>query len=158
MIQKKFVLLILVALATLFVDQTSKFLAQAFLVARGTLPVVPNIFHLTLVCNTGAAFGIFKGGILFFILASVSCICAIIILTYRGDLFLKIFSLDPSDRIVRLCLGLVLGGACGNLIDRLRYSCVIDFLDFRIWPVFNLADSAISIGGALLFYRIIKKK
>lgn len=158
MINKKFFLLVLVALATLFVDQASKYLMQALLVSSGTLVIIPDIFHLTLVCNTGAAFGIFKGGALFFIITSVLCICAIILLAHREALFLKIFSLDPLNKTVRLCLGLILGGACGNLIDRLRYSCVVDFLDFRIWPVFNLADSAITIGGALLFYRMVRKR
>ena len=66
--------------------------------------------------------------------------------------------LRAGDGWIRFSLGLILGGACGNLIDRFRWGSVIDFLDFRVWPVFNVADSAITIGGILICYKMLFSK
>ena len=101
--------------------------------------------HLTLVHNRGAAFGILKGQLYLFIFTTIIAI----ILIYRS---LK----NTSCNLYRVSLWLILAGAAGNLIDRVRFGYVVDFLDFRIWPVFNIADSAITIGAILLGWSIIK--
>lgn len=145
-----------VALIVFILDQATKFAAAHLLAAQPTWPVLKGIFHLTLVRNTGAAFGFLQGGAFFFVIISLFCIVVIILALFRASLFSKVFALDARDGWVRTSLGLILGGACGNLADRLRLSCVVDFLDFRIWPVFNLADSAITIGGIIFFLKILK--
>lgn len=137
------VLLITSFLVTLS-DQLSKYLAIKLLAEGKSLPVVSGVFHLTLVHNTGGAFGIFRGNNLFFVF-----ICFIVILWICAHIFFK------TDKGVYpyFPIALVLGGAIGNLIDRIRFGFVVDFLDFRIWPVFNLADSAVTVGAVFLCIR-----
>lgn len=107
--------------------------------------IIDGYFHITLVKNAGAAFGMFQGGRLFFVIASVAAVILISFVALR---------LPRHERLKRLWLGLILGGAIGNLIDRILYGEVIDFLQigFRghYWPVFNVADMAVTIGAALL--------
>ncbi len=107
--------------------------------------IVDGYFHITLVKNAGAAFGMFQGGRLFFVVASV---IAIALISYIG---LKV---PREDRFRRFWLGLILGGAVGNLIDRVLYGEVIDFIQigFRghYWPVFNVADMAVTVGAIFL--------
>lgn len=107
--------------------------------------IIDGYLHITLVKNAGAAFGMFQGGRLFFIIASIAAVLLISIVALR---------LPREERSRRLWLGLILGGAIGNLIDRILYGEVIDFLQigFRghYWPVFNVADMAVTIGAALL--------
>jgi len=130
-----------VAIFIFALDQFTKFRASSVLELNQTREVVKNVFHLTLVHNSGAAFGIFRDLTVFFTLISASAIIAIGIYLKRRKIpcFLK----DAS-------LALILGGAAGNLADRLRFGYVVDFLDFRVWPVFNVADSAITVGVGLL--------
>lgn len=146
--------MILISFFVLFLDQLTKFLALQKLTYGTTLPIIKNIFHLTLVKNTGIAFGLFQGSI--FILIAISFIAVIAILRYW------FFRRDNLDNLIRIALFLILGGALGNLIDRLRFGYVIDFLDFGInnlrWPVFNIADSCITIGAVLLGLKIITSK
>jgi signal peptidase II len=99
--------------------------------------------------NRGAAFGILKNQLFLFILSSIFAI----ILIY--------FNLKKSRNknklsLNNLALGLILSGAIGNLIDRLLLGYVVDFLDFRVWPVFNVADSAITVGAVLLAWSLLK--
>jgi len=149
--------LFLISFFVLLFDQATKYAADIFLVSRETWPVASGIFHLTLVHNSGAAFGFLKGGSVFFIGISISCIVAICCLLKNRTLFYRFFACDAHDRWIQCALGLILGGALGNLVDRLRFSYVVDFLDFRIWPVFNLADSAITVGGIIIFFKMLKK-
>jgi signal peptidase II len=114
-----------------------------------SIEVVKNIFYLTLVHNTGAAFGIFRNQALFFVIVSILAVIAILI-------YIKKFSNIPL--MIKIALGLILGGAAGNLVDRLRFGHVVDFLDFKIWPVFNIADSAITVGAFLLIISLMTKK
>ena len=130
-------------------DQITKFWAVSFLSLGESLPLFPEVFHLTLVYNTGIAFGFFRHHqSLLFILITLS----LIFLFLWG---LRIHSARKSQASVHWGLGLILGGALGNWIDRLRLGAVIDFLDFRIWPVFNLADSAITIGVCWYMIRLL---
>ncbi|OGX45329.1 MAG: signal peptidase II [Omnitrophica WOR_2 bacterium RIFCSPLOWO2_12_FULL_51_8] len=133
--------------AVLFLDQSSKFLISRNLFLHQSIPVIRGVFHLSLVHNRGAAFGMLKNQLWLFILASVSAV------------ILASFGLKSGKRprIYRVSLALILAGAIGNLIDRVSCGYVIDFLDFRVWPVFNLADSAITIGAVLLGYQVLTK-
>ena len=138
-----------VTLAVFILDRLTKHIFCNRLLYSETIPVIPNIFHLTLVRNKGAAFGLFNGRNIFF---SVFTILAVIAIT----LFIR--SREYKSRLMLVSLGLILGGALGNLFDRIVFGYVIDFLDFRVWPVFNLADSCITIGFALLAYQVVKRK
>lgn len=146
---------LIISFFILILDQWSKYVADGFLALGRSFPVINGVFHLTLTHNKGAAFSILKGSSFLFISITIFCLAAIIFLLSDKSFFKKVFDLDNSDRLVRFSLALVFGGACGNLIDRIRFSYVIDFLDFRVWPVFNLADSAITVGGILIAYRML---
>ncbi len=130
----------------MLVDQASKIYMISRLQPGDSLPLVPGIFHLTYVRNPGAAFGILAHQTTFFIVISVLMIALI----FFGR---RLFS---TRRIfLQLALSLQVGGALGNLVDRVRFGYVIDFLDFRIWPVFNFADVAIVAGMILLFLTLV---
>ena len=103
---------------------------------------------MTLVHNTGIAFGFFKDqGIVFIIIP----IIAIILLVF--NVFYYRQNDEALSRPYIIAFSLILGGAIGNLIDRIMYGYVIDFIDFRIWPVFNIADSAITIGAVIILFQ-----
>lgn len=149
---------ILIAVGVIALDRLTKSAAEAYLHTLGTHPVIPHVFHLTLVHNTGAAFGLLRGGVFFLILTTFVCIVMMMALLKSRRLLDKFFGLTEIDKWLCLSFGLILGGAVGNLIDRLRYSYVIDFLDFRVWPVFNVADSAITLGAGILFCKVMFHK
>ena len=140
-----------VSLGVLFLDQWSKGLVTRTMEVHQSKTIITDVFDLTYVRNTGAAFGLF---------ASVdSSVKAILLNSIAVIVFLIVsaYALRSSHKSVRLQVGLalILGGAVGNLLDRVRFGYVVDFLDFAIsghhWPAFNVADSAICIGVALLF-------
>lgn len=135
-------------LGVLFLDQLSKFFILREMSFNQSIPLIPSVFHLTLVGNTGIAFGLFKGNSGVFVLAGL----LILFWIYRS-----VWKNSRKDSWISFGLGLVLGGAVGNLIDRLRYGYVVDFLDFRVWPVFNVADLFISMGTACLFMVCFRK-
>lgn len=130
-------------------DRISKVIVQHNLNLAESLEVIPGFFHLTYILNPGAAFGMLAGKTWILILTALFVLGAII---YFQD---KI----PSDnRIIRICMGMIGGGALGNLYDRLFIGKVVDFLDFKIWSyIFNIADSMIVIGGILLIILIYKQ-
>lgn len=132
----------------LFVDFFSKRLAIDNMHLGQSIPVINGIFHITLVINSGTAFGLFKNLSYFFTIFSF---LAVIVFTYI------FFNSKSLSRLYYLSLSLILAGATGNLIDRIRFGNVIDFLDFRVWPVFNFADTAITIGVGLLAFQLIFK-
>lgn len=134
-------LLLGVAAAVVALDQASKQWVTRALQGRAPVPVLGGLFQLNYTRNTGAAFSILPhGGSLF---AVVAVVVAVGILVFYPRLQLY-------GVLSGVALGLILGGAVGNLIDRVRLGYVIDFIDFRWFPVFNLADSAIVCGVALL--------
>ena len=135
--------------SVVLIDQLSKFLALQYLSPQVSLSVIPQILDLTLVRNSGVAFGLFSGyAPLLFTVITVSLVF----------LFLIANRSHGASTVDRWALSLILGGAIGNWIDRLRFAAVIDFLDFRIWPVFNIADTAITIGVCLYFFRVLTSK
>jgi signal peptidase II len=115
--------------------------------------IIPGFFNITLVKNAGAAFGMFQGARVFFVAASV---LAVVLIVYLG------LRLPADQRRRRLLLGLILGGAVGNLIDRVASGQVIDFLQIGIaghyWPVFNVADMGVTIGAALLILYALRSQ
>jgi signal peptidase II len=131
-------------------DQLTKFLISRDLHLSQSIPLFKGIFHLTLVHNRGAAFGILRNQIVLLVATSVFAIVLIYFNLKRSNKTKKI-------SLYKVALGLILAGALGNLIDRLCFGFVIDFLDFRIWPVFNIADSAITIGAILLGYSFLRQ-
>ena len=135
---------IIVAILVFFLDRLTKYFAENI---NGSIPIINNIFNFTLVYNTGAGFGILKGARIFFIIFSIVVIAGII---YKWK---KI----PENVNITIPLGLIIGGLLGNLYDRLFLGYVIDFLDFRIWPVFNIADSCITIAAIWLIFYLWKK-
>ena len=138
-------LLYWVALALLAADQVSKVLIVNRLPAGETIPLVPHIFHLTAVRNTGIAFGLFQQHPAFLTALIGFCVVLLCFFSLR---------LSRAHLLEKAAYGLILGGAVGNLIDRVRFGWVIDFLDFRVWPVFNLADSGITVGVILFAWKI----
>jgi len=123
-------------------DQVSKFFAGNVLTPGESVILNKNILHLTLVYNTGAAFGMFRSHPRFFVIIAALSVFFICLF-----LFLKRKSLRFFEK---LALSFILSGTLGNLTDRLRFGHVIDFIDLRIWPVFNIADSFITIGVGIL--------
>jgi signal peptidase II len=125
-------------------DQLAKLIIQSKLKLWESNPIIPGVLYISHVANRGAAFGIMKG--LSWFLIPVSILAIIFIFLY--------YRAYRSDRWMRVALGLLLGGALGNLIDRVRLGYVVDFVDFRWWPSFNLADAYVCIGAAILVYRL----
>lgn len=129
-----------VVLGLLALDRATKLWALSALAPVGTIPLLP-FFDLTYVENTGAAFGMGKGANGFFVLVSLGLTGALAWMMRKW----------PQDKLWLQWGGLlVVSGALGNLYDRLAYSFVVDFLHLHHWPVFNVADSCISVGACLL--------
>ncbi len=142
-------LAITTVLLLIIFDRLTKLFFLHAIAPGQSIPVIKNVFHFTLVFNTGIAFGLFKDKGWLFIAVSAIVSIFIVIYIYLGRN-------DPKIRLIDiLALSLILGGALGNLIDRLLFGHVIDFIDFRIWPVFNIADSAITVGAFILLIRCI---
>lgn len=137
----RYAFLFAVALCVLAADQIVKLLIASWLHDGALVDLLGGRLRLDYTRNFGAAFGVYRGGGLILVLVAVVVSIGIVMYYQR---------LAQSPTLVRLALGLVLGGAVGNLIDRVRLGYVVDFIDLRWWPVFNLADSAIVIGVALL--------
>jgi signal peptidase II len=140
------------ALLTLVADQISKYLVLCNLKPGQSWNLVASLTpwaSITHVTNTGAAFGLFPDQGSFFVVIAIIVVAAIIFY-YRH--------LPAGQWWIKVSLGLQLGGALGNLLDRLRLGYVIDFIDFKIWPVFNLADSAIVIGVVILAYYLLRDR
>ena len=141
--------MIILIIIIIGLDQFTKFIFNNNLALNQPNPVIKGFFYLTLVHNRGAAFGILRNQLSLFILTSIFAIILIYLNLNKSAGNKKL----PLNGV---SLGLILAGALGNLIDRLFCGYVIDFLDFLIWPVFNVADSAITVGAILLGYSIIK--
>ncbi|MBI4301521.1 MAG: signal peptidase II [Chloroflexi bacterium] len=133
------------ALMVLGCDQLTKFLIRVNLVPGESYPSQSAI-RFTYVTNSGSAFGLLANQT--FLLALTAVLGAVAILIYYR------YS-SPGKTLLEVSLSLQFGGAMGNLIDRLRYGYVVDFIDIRVWPVFNLADSALVVGVILLGYFIL---
>ena len=154
--KRDYLLFIGLALIIFLLDQVSKWMVVTHIEAHQTLSVIPGFFSLVLVKNRGMAFGIFsqtRSGFYYYFLLSTT-IGAI------GVILFSFFWIKSSKKWLTVGLSLILGGAVGNLVDRLRLGYVIDFLDFFLkgyhWPAFNVADSAVTVGTFWLLLNIIQ--
>jgi signal peptidase II len=145
----------LIALGTFALDQLSKALIVRHFRPGQSIPILPGFFDLTFVLNPGAAFGFLAGLPERFrhpLFVGIAIAAAVLIVLYRHRHL-------RHQALASAALGLILGGAIGNLIDRLRYGMVVDFLDCYVgpyhWPAFNVADSAISIGVGLMLLDLV---
>ena len=139
-----------VAVLVIIADQLSKTWIRTNL-DIGQILFDTGLFQIVHVYNTGAAFGIFKDHS--FTLTIVAFVGIIVILLLVFVLHSRWYFIDSP--LVASAIGLVLGGTVGNLIDRLRLGHVTDFIDFKFWPAFNVADAAVTVGVIIIAYRII---
>ena len=156
---KKFLSVVEIAFAVLFIhrekllfigvvalDQLTKAAVMRSMVPGQSIPLIQDVFHLTCVLNPGAAFGILSNQRMFLLITGAVLIAATV---YFYPLLKK------SDACLRSGALMILSGAVANLIDRAQTGYVVDFFDFRIWPVFNIADIAIVIGMFFMIYAIL---
>lgn len=135
----------LVALIVVALDQISKFFIRANMALGQSIPE-EGFFRVTYGTNEGGVFGLFANQAFLITLTAIVGIAAILV-----------YSRYPQANrvLVRIALGLLLGGAVGNLIDRIRFGEVVDFIDVGAWPVFNVADSAVVVGVILIIYYLL---
>ncbi len=146
----KYLLLTVVAGGVTILDQLSKYAVQHMLTLHNPIEVIPGFFSITYIFNPGAAFGLFGNiseTLRMIMLIGISLIAFAI-------LFYMYIKIREKENIVLIPIALIIGGAVGNLIDRVRFRMVVDFLDFHVgrfhWPAFNIADSAITIDTIIL--------
>ncbi|RMH04439.1 MAG: signal peptidase II [Nitrospirae bacterium] len=158
--QRQYLVLAAVSLSIVMLDQLTKAYIMHTMHLHESIPVIPHFFNLTYIRNPGAAFGIFASThsafrTVFFVVTSLFA------LGLLGTIF---YRLHPDDLWGQCTVSSIFGGALGNLIDRLRFGEVVDFLDFYVdgyhWPAFNVADTAISLGviSLLVLFALDKKK
>jgi len=139
---------VVIALGVLILDRVSKWLTVQYVKPIGSYPVIKDVFHFTYVENRGAAWGIMQNGRWIFVgVTAVVCV-AIVVFLIREK------SMAP---LLRVSLSVILGGAIGNLVDRVLYGYVVDMIHVKFidYPVFNIADSATVVGTILLAWYII---
>jgi signal peptidase II len=158
MLPNKYIRLVIVAGLVVLADQISKTLILKYLPLHHSIPVVAGVFDITHIRNPGGAFGlmanmsVFGRSIVFLFISSIAV-----------GLILYFYSKTPrTHTFLSTGFALIFGGAVGNLIDRVRFGSVVDFLDFYIgnyhWPAFNIADSAITVGIFIFIYHLLFKK
>jgi signal peptidase II len=139
----------LVAAAVFALDFLTKRLVVEHLAPNRPLPVIPGFLYITHITNAGAAFGLLQNQTLLFLVITVLVVALILTYGVRAA---------RTSPLLGLAFGLQLGGALGNLLDRVLYGRVTDFIDFRVWPfVFNVADVAIVAGGALFALIVLRE-
>ena len=149
---------VLVVGIILLLDQVTKGIVMQGLSLREPLEIIPGFFTLTYIRNAGGAFGLLAGEATrtraFFFLAVSGLALGVIVYLYT--------KLPPGKPWIAAALAMIFGGALGNMVDRLRFGEVVDFLDFHIgtvhWPAFNVADSAISVGAGILFFCALSRR
>lgn len=138
----------IIAVAIIISDQIVKYAAMKWLKPIGSVPVIEGVFHFTYVENQGAAFGILQNQRwVFIIIGIVMCI-----------LMIWYFAKHPQEPLIMKISGaMLLGGAIGNLIDRVRFGYVVDMLHFKLidFPVFNIADSGVTVGTTLMVIAVL---
>lgn len=141
----------LIAILIIIIDQLTKFAVVSTMDLYESIPIIEGWIHITSVRNTGAAFSILENQTWFFIITAIIISLVLVYLIYR---------VYREYRILALLMALILGGALGNLIDRIMYGSVVDFIDVQIinFAIFNVADIAITVGTALLVIYVIFSK
>ncbi len=141
-----YLIVLYTSLAVFIIDFLTKLFAKINLTVGQVKTIIPKVLEFVYVENTGVAFGLFKDVQWLMIILSVLIICVIIYLIK-----------DVRDKRLLISAGLILGGAIGNLFDRIMNGAIVDFIKISIWPVFNIADSAITVGAILLVIYFMKK-
>ena len=136
-------LFFVVALIALAADLYTKHLTLTYLPLGQFIPM--GIFDIRHVHNAGAAFGMLAHSNVLFIIVAVGVLVGMLVFLPR---------IRQAETAVVVAFGLIAGGTLGNLVDRLRFGYVVDFIDFRWWPVFNVADSCICVGVGLLIWKL----
>ncbi|WEG11645.1 signal peptidase II [Pullulanibacillus sp. KACC 23026] len=142
------------AIFVVLLDQISKYVVSHAMNVGDNIPIIPNVFYITSLRNSGAAWSILEGRMLFFYIISI--VVLVVVIYYMQ----KLGRFKP---LLGTSLGLIIGGTLGNFIDRLLHGQVVDFIHVYIgsysYPIFNLADSALCIGAVLLLiYSIVDSK
>jgi len=146
--KKKIIVMCAAVFLVILIDQLTKYLVAINFQLNQSIPVIMNILDFTYIHNFGAGFGIFQNQLPFLIIFSLLTI-GIILFYYK-----KI-----NTTYLQLFISVFLGAAVSNLIDRIRLGYIVDFIDFKIWPVFNFADSMLTISSiCLICYLIFKKE
>jgi len=148
---KKSFLFFGVAFLVVVIDQLTKFAVTSALSFSESITIINNFFYFTLIKNFGIGFGLLNNPASRWILILTTVIIIGVILYYYRDI--------PKKYLPVVSTSLILGGAIGNLIDRFLFGFVIDFIDFRFWPAFNIADSGVTIGviGLIVYFWQTKK-
>jgi signal peptidase II len=142
------VLFVLIALGVFALDRLTKSLVSANIPFGTEVSLIGHVVGITNVHNSGAAFGFAPAGAAFFLIASVAVSIGLAVYVAR----------HPGDLRTDAVLGLIMGGTLGNGFDRIAFGTVTDFVDFHFWPVFNVADSAISLGVVALLAGYVLRK
>ncbi|MCR4403214.1 MAG: signal peptidase II [Firmicutes bacterium] len=140
----------LIAAAVIAVDQGTKILVERSMPGGGAIALLGGAAHIVHVRNAGSAFGIFRT-------ATIPMLVSALVVTWWLVANLT-GTMRGSGRVFETGSSVMVGGALGNLIDRVRAGCVVDFVDFHFWPVFNLADTAIAVGALLVVYAMVLGK
>lgn len=140
---------LLIAAAVIIIDQFTKYIVVQNFFLGESIPVIPNVFHWTYILNPGAAFGMLEGSRWLFVLIAAAVIAGVWF--FRREI-------RQEGLLIEAGSALFVGGAIGNLIDRILHGVVIDFFDLRIWPIFNVADIAICVGVGLILWKIIAEE
>ena len=135
----------IIFLLAIFSDQLSKFFVERNLLPGENIPILEGYLEITYVRNTGAAFGIFSERRIFLLIIQ-SLVLILLYILYKFYL--------PADDFSKFFLVLIIAGALGNIIDRVRLGYVIDFIDIQIWPIFNFADIFIVVGTLGIVYNL----
>jgi signal peptidase II len=158
MLNNKYIKLVVFAGIIVLLDQITKTLIMGYVPFNKTIPVIPSFFNITHIRNPGGAFGLMAN-----LGPTLRSIIFLFISSLAVGLIFYFYKKTPANYPwLAAAFALIFGGAIGNLIDRVRFGSVIDFLDFYVgslhWPAFNVADSAISIGiGIFVFHLLFKK-
>lgn len=147
-----------IALGVVLIDQVTKLLVLHHMPLHDSIPVIPGFFSLTHVHNPGGAFGFMARNS-----SPVTHWLFLLAALFALVMILYFYHQTPGNRpFFGFALALIFGGAIGNLIDRLRFGEVVDFLDVYIgylhWPTFNVADSAVTVGVIIFLLHVITKK
>ncbi len=141
--------ILLIASSLFILDLITKILVRMRMTVGNSVPVIDNILYFTHLQNTGAGFSLFTG---YNNLLIIIYLAALVIIFYSWKQM-------PKEKWPMFFMGIILGGIVGNLVDRVFFGYVTDFIDFRVWPVFNVADSGVSVGiFGLILYEIMKNK
>lgn len=158
MLRNKYLKLVIVAGLVVAADQVSKALILYYLPLHDSIAIIPGLFDITHILNPGGAFGL---------MADMSAVVRTIVFLFVssmavGLIFYFYHKTPATYKLLSIGFALIFGGAIGNLIDRVRFGTVVDFLDFHVghhhWPAFNVADSAITVGIFIFIYHLAFKK